>query len=459
MDSNSNNNSNLSTNSNVKLTKLQKRELSKLLDKYENRKDYGKESKNPRRDFLHITEKNYPDYYHVSDSKFRLDYNAEMKELEKHGFIDLIWKKYQEGEYLEKIALQYENLEQAYSVLNRKPKIEYYRELEKIFYKYYKEASSNLNNFYEEMLSKLKHLQKLPAQVKYETPHEIEELLIGLNQLTKNKELEILKRNFSVELYRDSKRWDKYERRIVWIIKNYWSNKTDNKELDQELNQELAKPLKDHIYDIYMMEDNELLAEFGLIENPRHVNISGYMKFSTHQGEIDLVAFYPDVGLPPQMVKDMKINTLKANCIITIENLTSFYHYLSVAPDNHLVIYLGGYHNRMRRHILNKLWDFVKYQGMETKFYHWGDLDLGGFRIYNHLKEKTNIPFAPLMMDEKTYLYHIDNGHKFNKDYEKKLTDLLKDDEYSEFHNLINLMLKHKVRIEQEAVRDIVLPE
>lgn len=437
--SNLNDNSNISTNLNIKLSKLQQKELAKLLDKHENRKDYGREIKSSRRTFLHITEKNYPDYYHISDSNFRLDYNAEMEELEKHGLVELIWKRYQEGEYLEKIALCEDNIARAYAALNRKPKIEFYRELKQIFQKYQKEANSYLNEFYQDMLDKLENLENLPYQVKCDTPREMEELLTGLNRLTEEKEHEVLKRNFSVTVYGNSKRWEKYENRIVWILKNYWLDDSGDN--------------RDHI------DDTELLSEFGLIENPRHVNISGPMEFSTDQGVVDLKSFYPDVGLPPQMIKDMQICSLNADSVITIENLTSYYHYLIGAPENHLVIYLGGYHNRMRRQILNKLRDFVQAHELSTSFYHWGDIDLGGFRIYAHLKEKTEIPFQPLMMDEKTYLECLESGHEFNKDYEKKLADLLDDDKYSQFHNLISLMLKHKMRIEQEAVGKVFVPD
>ena len=449
MESNSNSNSNSAANPNVKLSKLQKRELSKLLDKYENRKDYGRENKNPRRTFLHITEKNYPDYYHVSDSQFRLDYNAEMAELEKLGFIELIWQRYQEGEYLDKIALRDDNVAHTYAALNRQPKIEYYRELAQIFHQHHQEASGHLNAFYGEMLNKLKNLENLPAQLKYETSEEMGDLLTGLNRLTQAKDHEMLKRNFSAALYGDSKRWDKYEKSIVWILKHYWPGYRES----NQSNDAGAVYQQDPIG----MADNELLSEFGLIENPRHVNISGSMKFTTDLGAVDLAQFYPDVGLSPQMIKDMQIKSLKADYIITIENLTSFYHYLTVAPGNHLVIYLGGYHNRMRRQILIKLWDFVQAHKLAVRFYHWGDIDLGGFRIYTHLKEQTGILFAPLMMDEKTYLDHLDSGHAFNKEYEKKLAELLHDERYNQFHDLIKLMLKHKVRVEQEAVREVLM--
>ena len=122
------------------------------------------------------------------------------------------------------------------------------------------------------------------------------------------------------------------------------------------------------------------------------------------EGVIDLSAFYPDLGLPVGWIRDLEIVESKAAAVITIENKSSFYQYLREGPTGRLVIYLGGYHNRGRRLLLEKLAAYYRKEGRAVPFYHWGDMDLGGFQIWRHLKTKTGIAFEPLLMDVQTYL-------------------------------------------------------
>ncbi|UMZ74966.1 Wadjet anti-phage system protein JetD domain-containing protein [Natranaerofaba carboxydovora] len=489
------------------LSKLQKKELTKLIDKYENRKDYGQrqnqeqgqenqdqnqEQKTPRKTYVHIKEKNYPNYYHISDSSFRLEYNADMEELERMGLIQLVWKKFEKGEFLEKIALEEKRLENIYRLLNRQPKSDYYNELEKVYNKYREAAPKALMVFYDKMLEKIKRLENLPHRVRFDSLRDTEDFLLGLNNIVENglrsDPVEIPKRQFSIELYGESKRLENFEKKILYVLQNYIqvynqaynqgynqnyniSNEQDcspNYRQEYNLETKSLETLEENnshikyanIEDIHT-EDEISLAEFGIIDNPRPINIRGQLEFETDKGMVDLNKFYPDVGLSPKMIQDMKITGINAKAVVTIENLTSYYIYIKNAPKDHLVIYLGGYHNKMRRSILTKIWQFQKscqdsYQGSITQFYHWGDIDYGGFRIFNHLKAKTGIPFKPLMMDEKTYETHLDKGHKFESNYERKLEKLLNNEDYIEFHPVIRLMLDKKIRLEQEGITEII---
>ncbi|MBS4031240.1 MAG: DUF2399 domain-containing protein [Clostridiales bacterium] len=200
-------------------------------------------------------------------------------------------------------------------------------------------------------------------------------------------------------LYSNSKRWEELEKSILWVVKKYCP--------------------------------------------PQSRRASE---------RVDVSSFYPDLGLSPSMIQEMVVEECKAEAVVTIENLTSFYQYVYDGPDNHLVIYLGGYHNRPRRLILTKIWEFFKAQNSPTPFYHWGDMDLGGFRIWNHLCQKTGISVKPLMMDEETYLGHISRGQIMDDGYLKKLAELLENPSYGPLHRLIYLMLEKGIKIEQETV-------
>jgi hypothetical protein len=294
---------------------------------------------------------------------------------------------------------------------------------------YEKEVSEELRPLCREITERLAALQPLPPPLKAEQPRHMRELLHGLQALFTVREDDIARRVLSVRIYGDSKRWEQLERGILQLARNFC------------LSPEEAA-----------LDDAALLAERGIIDHPSHIHLAGPLVFATPRGEIDLSAFYPDLGLPVEMVRDLEIVESKAPEVITIENKTSFYQYLREGPPGRLVIYLGGYHNRGRRLLLEKLAAYYQKEGRAVSFYHWGDMDLGGFRIWRHLNTKTGIPFEPFLMDIQTYLRCCHIGRPLGKSYLDRLAALLDDPAYEIFHSLIRLILEKKVRVEQEAV-------
>lgn len=349
----------------MELTPLQQKELNKLVDKYEGRQDYASKEKNPRRTMLSIDKKRYPDYFHVSDSSFRLDFNRDMEDLEARGLVELDWLKFDRGHTLQRIILQEESLPLTYKLLKRDSRMEEYRQLAVAFVRGQENSPAILTPFFRHMLDKINTLSTLPARVKLDL-QDYDDFFKGLQAFFTPRQQEVLKRQLSVNLYSNSKRWEELEKSILWVVKNYC------------LTEDEAE-----------MEDGDILSEHNILQNPIHLNLAGPLIFSTPRGRVDVSSFHPDLGLSPSMVQEMVVEECMAKAVVTIENLTSFYQYVYGGPDNHLVIYLGGYHNRPRRLILSKIWEYFKTQNSPPPFYHWGDMDLGGFRIWNHLCQKT----------------------------------------------------------------------
>jgi hypothetical protein len=409
------------------LTPLQQQVLNKLVDKYESRQDYASTEKNIRRTMLTIDNKKYPDYFHISDSTFRLDFNRDMENLETKGLVELEWLKFDRGHTLQRIILQEDALPQTYKRLYRTSRQDEYTQLATIFTRWQKQSPEILNPFFQDIIQKINELSPLPSRLKLET-QDYNDLFKGLQAFFTPRQQEVLKRQLSVNLYNNSKRWEELEKSILWVVRNYCLTEDES-----------------------AMDDGDIHSEHNILQNPIHLNLSGPLIFSTPKGTVDVSSFYPDLGLSPSMIQEMVIEACTAQAIVTIENLTSFYQYVYDGPKNHLVIYLGGYHNRPRRLILTKIHEFVK-ATHNPPFYHWGDMDLGGFRIWNHLCQKTGIPVKPLMMDEDTYLAHISQGQPMEDSYAKKLAELLANPSYEPFHLLIRLMLEKGIRVEQEAV-------
>jgi len=413
----------------VKLSSIQAEVLNTLLDRYEKRSDYSSNQKNSRRTLLKVDAARFPDYHHPSDATFRRTFNAEMKQLERGGLIMLDWQRFSENEYLQRIALNDSALSEVYRLLGRRSKRDLYRSAALLFEQWSKSAPPELDYFYKKMLNKLDNLEALPAPLKPERSEELKELLAGLHAIFEPRSGELARRLLSVRLYGDSKRWQALERHLVAIIKEYCPGEIDS-----------------------AGEANEILAERGIVDNPGQINLAGPLVFSTAAGQVNLEFFYPDLGLSTEMAADLIIEDCPADAVVTVENKTSFYHYIRTAPSSHLVIYLGGYHNPPRRKLLEKLDRYFGSQSRRVPFYHWGDLDYGGITIWQNLTEKSGIYFKPLYMDEETYLKHLSYGQPVDERYCRKLALLLDNPGLEVFHPLIRLMLKHKVRIEQEAV-------
>ncbi|GAW93204.1 Wadjet anti-phage system protein JetD domain-containing protein, partial [Calderihabitans maritimus] len=320
----------------MELTELQKREMSKLLDKYESRRDYGKIQVNNRRTMLRINARNYPDYFHISDASFRRRFNMEMRELERRGWVKLEWEEFERNQTLKRVILNTEELPSIYRELGREAKRDRYHRLQELVLQWQESAPEALQPFYRDLLERLSAYETLPPGLNsLKGLEDWSQLFRALNALLELKQ-EVPKRRFSVKLFGDSKRWDQLEKPVLWVLRNYCLSPED-----QEL------------------EDEEIFSELGLLDNPGHINIAGPLQFRTPRGEINLFSFYPDLGLAPQMVEDLEITGLEAKAVVTVENLTSFYHYVDEGPADHLVIYLGGYHNRQRRQFLRKIYDFA----------------------------------------------------------------------------------------------------
>ena len=128
--------------------------------------------------------------------------------------------------------------------------------------------------------------------------------------------------------------------------------------------------------------------------------------------------------------------------VITIENLTTFFRWHE--PES-LIIYLGGYHNGIRRTLLKKIYQELP----KISYYHFGDIDAGGFSILKDLRNKTGIPFQMYHMDIETLKCYEKYGKALTESDRIRLKEMEKNEELQE---VVSYMLLHNVKLEQEYV-------
>jgi hypothetical protein len=412
------------------LTENQKMLLHKLIEKSENRSSYGDNSKRANRVMITLNEKEFPDYFHVSESQHRRNFNFDAIELEKLGFANCEWQKFSKGEELRRLILVEELLPEIYTLLGRQTKAQRYKEMEQICLEYFNSAPPSLHSFYEEMLMRISTFESLPSIFSFESHIETNKALYGLNELFKN-DRESSKRKWSILLYRDSKEWEKLEKRIISVIRKYI------------------------LLDIDEYTDDDIFQLFGISQKPMMVKLFGKFSIQTETGGIEFQSDRYGVGIHPTSLQIRKIVMFEVDAVVTIENETSYYDYVEYChlnKLNHLVIYLGGFHNSARRMLLVHIYDHVINHNLRVKFFHWGDIDLGGMLIWRDLCNKTGIPFIPYKMDGNTYIHFHKDGKVCLSPYLNKLSTLLDNNEFIPFHDVIKLILEHKRRIEQEIV-------
>ncbi len=310
--------------------------------------------------------------------------HQQLGQLEEDEYIRLIWKNKKKGHILEKCELVIERLDDVYELLHRKPK----------------------NTKEQEIL-------------------EICDVYQG-----KASELDCFLRQFSILHFHDSKIAEEDIKKAVNII-----SKFSEKERFQGLQEE------------------EILAEFNIYQNPSWLMMKGNVRFQKQFGnvltDVDLRAFRGGIGVSNQDIETIRwAPDSLIEKVVTVENLTSFHQWRESAGAPVLCIYLGGYHNHVKRLFLQRLYQAYP----NAEYYHFGDIDCGGFRIWKDLCVKTGIPFKTLYMDLATYDKYFVWGHSLTDPDRKTLRDMMKDSFFKEQAELFARMLKQGIKLEQECI-------
>lgn len=391
--------------------KIEAKILNALLDSYEKSKTFIGDNIHEQR-FKIIPAKLFPKYDDDSEYALYKEINAILATLKAKGFIE--YEVERSGKiknvYLEKVLIP-----EIYIYLGRKSKLDINNQLLEIWKEYEslkKSEYSPLISYISEQRQHIcenKKIQFFDGDLK-----EYKDVLFAVMSILENHN-EVFIREFSVKLFNNSKRLEAIETTVRALLYNYGE------------------------YD----DKGTVLEEHNIIKTPTYVIVKGVGVLKFKQ-EIDLSKIDGDIGLSTKTLKALQTVDLKGASVITIENLTSFHKY---QPQNEMVIYLGGFHNSVKR-------DFIKLVSKcnpKTSFKHFGDIDAGGFYILEHLKIKTGINFVSYNMDIKTLEANKDYWIKLTENDKFRLNNLLKKiDSYKE---TIEYMFKNNCKLEQESER------
>lgn len=404
--------------------------LNRLLDKYERSKLYLGEGTLNRRVLLKMNKKEFPEY-DVEVSDIRELVNSIVKELSEKCILDFAWLKYEKNNIIEKVWLRMDNILEAYREAARTPK------------SIRTDAILNLVRDYREhitaawILSFLNDaescitLRKSLSPLLPDDERSAKAVLDALKAINDKDDEECLERVFSIRCFGDSKYFERNVRkRIVGIVDKYFILNSSDSEI---------------------LSDDEILAQIGIVKSAEQIEFCGGVAGLLYERSVDFSVFKYGSCINSQTAKDIEIKALKSvKKVLFIENKANYFDYISKKrSEEELVVFHGGFYSPVKGLFFKKIYEAGKKDNLE--FYHWSDIDLGGFRIFNRLKSEIIPGLKPLKMDREAFLSKKEYWMSFDEKYGYALYEMLDKKEFSEFRDVIELMLRVRARLEQEA--------
>lgn len=361
----------------------------------------------------------------------------EIVELEKMGYITI--KRWEiRGSDVDTVAYRVEDLPRFYELFNtravsegrkrrqaKQEKSDYYagmlqEELDNgVFLEW-------IRAYYEDLLSQFKR-GKFPLEE--DALKMYFACFRGITELDRQEE-PMYKRVFSKRYLKDSKKFEnEAEDHVVRTARRYWGD------LSEE------------------MDGKTVLAQMLIEDYSSELAVKGPLKIEVEKpqsgGEkicIDLGDFIFGGVLNSSMLKNSRILPVQPGVrrVITIENKANFV----VAPYDGTTLYIfsHGYFSPGEREFLVRLREVLD-QGNEVEYFHSGDLDYGGIKIYEYIKKRIFPQLKPYQMDAATFDRYI----AYAQVEEPSKLEKLKHVHVPELEETIGRILDCGLVIEQES--------
>lgn len=403
----------------------EKRILNELLDSYENSLLSRQENKVAVHISFPVTKKTMPEYFDESSLAYE-DIHACIKELENKEFVTAVWKKGKENHILSKILLREENADAVYKYVGRIPK----RKQENNTLKLLAELKETYKTpvagaVLEYLTARIEKGQSVKEYINLEDKQRIRRLIKAVSAIETNKNTCYI-REFSIRQFGDSKEMESLLGVTCKVFRRFGGKEEEP-------------------------DNYAILADYSIYHTPDYVYLKGegtlYFGEQDNTG-LELSCLRQGIGVSGEDIGTLRIqgkSTTKK--VITIENLTTFFGWME---KDSIIIYLGGYHNTVRRKLLQSIHRHMP----SAEYLHFGDIDVGGFGIYEDLCRKTGIPFRPYYMGIEELKKYAAYTKKLTANDRKRLDELLERcAEDCAYRDVLEYMKEKGIKLEQECVQ------
>ena len=403
--------------------RYEERILQTLLDSYERSRLSRGENEVAVHIAFPITPKTMPIYFDENSLAYE-EIHGTAGHLEEMGYTCSVWKGGKKNHILQKIVLCDEKVDEIYRHLGRVPEKQMQQAQLAVLQELKTECSTPVaRNFICWLMKRLEQGKTVKEYLNLDDTEGSRRLIRAIHRIETNQK-EIYIREFSVQCFGDSKELEKKSGLIVKIFLRFSDDMED-------------------------MDNDVILAEYGIYRTPNYVYVkgSGRLRIGTPEAyDIDLRSLRQGIGLSGEDLDGLEWKVdVSVKRIITIENLTTFFRWEE--PDS-VLIYLGGYHNAVRRKFLQKLYQVFP----EAEYFHFGDIDVGGFEIYEDLCRRTGIPFTTYKMGISELEQYEQYTRELTENDRKRMDSLLNNEAYENVWPILRYMKEHGKKLEQESI-------
>jgi hypothetical protein len=387
------------------INRYEKEIINKLLDKYEKSKSFIGENKFNQK-FSVKASSLFPKYTDHSNYEVFQGVNEAVNILVRKSFVKA---KANSAHVYGEIVLNVDELKEIYRYIGRIPKKDINKSVMELMEKY-KGRNEILDRYCEIQFDRINSNKTI--QYFSDDLVELENIFVAVDELLKI-ESETFVRDFSIRVFKDSKIFEGISSKVINLLYEYGE----------------------------FPEKEQVLGNLNIIKNPTYTNFKGAGSITINGQRIDLKNLSSDIAISSVMLSDIDKIEVSGKAVITIENLTSFHTFRDI---DMFAIYLDGYHNGVRREFIKKVYQ----QNPSIDYFHFGDIDAGGFYILEHLKAQTGVDFKPYKMDRETLKYY----NKYTKNLTENDKDRLLKLKDSPYSNVIKYMIENNCKLEQEAI-------
>lgn len=362
------------------------------------------------------------------------DVLQEAEQLQHKNLIQIKWADGYRGSDIERIRYRLEDKEKFYALYQQEVDAEFLPKQEKI--RLYQEFLRNqlaqvkklwIRAYYQDLLERSENKRKkdllelLADEKKYAPCFE------GLDQLTES----VFKRIFS---------------------KKYLGN---TKTFEQEMQSHVISTAKKFCPDVEKeMDDTTVLQQLWIEEYAQELSLKGKLHFCLKEEngstqEINTECYRFGTTVNSQTLEHAEIKEVQnIQKIVIFENKAN---YIS-APykDGILYLFSHGYFSPKECRFLKQLHQVLKNQtSCEVQYFHSGDLDYGGIKIFQYIRKTIFPELEPLQMDVETYEAYQEFTEVIDPETLEKLKRV--QDENPKLQELIKRLIETEKGIEQEC--------